>query len=124
MKIVVMDTKVIDTIKLVLGNMPEIIFAHTEGIVMAVIIIIVISAIIALVMVFRYKKFIEWLLSHFGDLKYSYSDRSKKENRLAYLEKCMDKLIKRNMVLNKIEDSYELVDCYAEINNNEERSYC
>lgn len=119
-----MDTKVIDTIKSALENSSRFMSDHADGIFMAVISIIVISTIIALALVFRHKKFMEWLSSRFGALKYSYSSRSKTENRLAYLERCMENLIKKHLVLSKMEDSYEYIDYYAEIKNDEERGYC
>ena len=54
----------------------------------------------------------------------AYPHVRKKEDRLAYLEKCMDNLIKAYMVIPKIEDSYELIDRYVEIQDKEEREYC
>ena len=46
------------------------------------------------------------------------------EQRLGELEKAMDKLVKEHPVLNKIEDSYLMINSYISCKNADEYEYC
>ena len=46
------------------------------------------------------------------------------EQRLGEIEKAMDKLVKDHAVLNRIEDSYSLIDLYITCKNDDEYEHC
>ncbi len=68
----------------------------------------------------RRKKF----LSSLSPLKNRLAPVIDNERRLGELEKAMDKLVKEHPVLNKIEDSYPMINNYISCKNTDEYEYC